>query len=108
LTELDVHEQSVARQAMRSGMPVPERILNAPELQAGLQLFLQAFLDLDGERMQPLSLIPWLSMKQYAQAYDLDEGQTEDLFYFVKKLDVAHIKRIQAKTPKAPKLTKVR
>jgi hypothetical protein len=92
-----VHHQSVARQALRSGQPVPESILNAPELQIGLQLYLQAFLDLDSERTQGLSPIPWLSIRHYGQAYEFDERQTEDLFYFVKKLDIAHMKRMAAK-----------
>ncbi len=72
---------------------VPE----APELRIGLQLYFQAFLDLDGERMQALFPIPWTSIKSYATAFELDEEQTEDLFFFDKKMDEAHLSRMAKK-----------
>lgn len=95
-------EQSIARQAMRRGAPIPDRIANAPELQVGLQLYLQAFFDLDSERSHGngLSSIPWSAIKDYALAHDLDDEQTDDLFYFVKKMDKAHLDRLEAKTKK--------
>jgi hypothetical protein len=43
LLELGPHEQAIAKQAMRAGQPLPDRIANAPELEVGLQLYLQAF-----------------------------------------------------------------
>jgi hypothetical protein len=90
-------EQSIAKQAMRAGNPLPNRIANAPELINGLQLYLVAFFDLDSERSHSTSLspIPWTSIYQYSQAFNLDEEQTEDLFYFVKRLDSEHLKRLQ-------------
>lgn len=92
-------EQSIARQAMRSGRPIPDRIQNAPELQIGLQLYLQAFFDLDSERSHGSGLksIPWSAIKDYCEAHELDEEQTEDMFYFVKKMDNAHLNRLEAK-----------
>jgi len=86
------------RQALRTGQPVPEHILNAPELQLGLQLYFQAFLDLDGERLSPTSPIPWTSIRSYAEAYQLDQSQTSDLFYLIKRIDSAHLKRMHEKT----------
>lgn len=96
-------EQSIARQAMRRGQPVPDRIQNAPELQVGLQLYLQAFFDLDGERSHGSGLrsIPWSAIKDYCVANELDEEQTEDMFYFVKRMDKAHLDRLEQKQPKA-------
>src|SRR5688572_16692728 len=95
-------EQSIARQAMRRGAPIPDRIANAPELQVGLQLYLQAFFDLDSERTHGngLAPIPWTAIKEYATAFELDEEQTDDLFYFVKRMDSEHLKRLEAKSKK--------
>jgi len=84
---------------MRAGAPLPERIANAPELLPGLQVYLQAFFDLDAERTHALSLtpIPWTSIRAYADAYAFDEEQTEDLLYLVRKMDDAHLKRLSKK-----------
>lgn len=92
-------EQQIVAQALRMGKPIPDRILNAPELHLGLELYLNAFLDLDSERSHGFGLtaIPWTSIKQYADAFELDEVQTSDLFFFVKKMDQAHLKRLDAK-----------
>lgn len=85
---------------MRRGQPVPDRIANAPELQIGLQLYLQAFFDLDSERSHGngLTPIPWSSIKDYCVANELDDDQTEEMFYFVKRMDGAHLNRLEAKS----------
>jgi len=92
------HEQSIARQAMRLGHGMPDRIANAPELQIGLQLYWQAFFDLDSERTHANAPtpIPWTAIKQYCVAQDLDDEQTEDMFYFIKAMDAANLKRLDA------------
>lgn len=108
LLELGPHEQAIAKQAMRSGQPLPERIANAPELEPGLQLYLQAFFDLDSERSHAagLTAIPWTKMLDYALAYDFDEEQQADLFYFIRKLDSEHLKKLEAKQKAAANVKK--
>jgi len=98
-------EQNIAKQAMRSGQPLPERIANAPELKPGLSLYLQAFFDLDAERTHALTLtpIPWTSIKAYAEAYEFDDEQTEDLLYHVRRMDDANLQILAKKQPKAGK-----
>lgn len=92
------HEQTIAKQAVRAGQPIPPRIANAPELHVGLELFINAFFDLDSERQAGFSIgpIPWSKVKEYCVAYCFDEDLTEDVFYFVKALDNAHMKRLEA------------
>ncbi|QBZ71727.1 hypothetical protein [Pseudomonas phage KP1] len=99
LFELGPHEQTIAKQAMRAGQPLPDRIANAPELELGLHLYLQAFFDLDSERTHAVGLtpIPWTSISEYARVFEFDEEQTEDLFFFVRKLDSEHMKKLEAK-----------
>ena len=96
-------EQAIAKHAIRSGMPLPDRILNAPELRIGLSLYLQAFFDLDSERSHAMAPtpIPWTSILMYAQAFEFEEEQKEDLFYFVKALDLLHLKRLEEEQKRA-------
>jgi len=93
-------EQAIIVQAMRFGNPIPDRIVNAPELQIGLQLYLDAFLHLDSERQSGFgpAPIPWSAIKEYAEYLKLDGEQTSDLFFFVRKMDSAHLERLQAKS----------
>lgn len=100
--ELGPHEQVIAKQAFRAGQPLPDRIANAPELRIGLQLYIQAFFDLDSERSHTMGLvsIPWSSINDYAKAFDFDEDQTEDLFFLIRKMDNAHLKRLEANNKK--------
>lgn len=102
LLELGPIEQNIAKQAMRTGQPMPERIANAPELKMGLQLYMQAFFELDCERSHALAptSIPRSKVEDYARAYDFDEEQTEDLHYFIRQMDNKHIERLTAKMPK--------
>ncbi|WZB35695.1 tail chaperonin [Enterobacteria phage FtMidnight] len=90
---------------MRAGQALPDRIANAPELQIGLQLYLQAFFDLDSERSHSMGVtpIPWSSIATYARAFEFDEEQTEDLFYFIRKLDQEHTKKLAEKQKAAAK-----
>lgn len=101
------HEQTIAKQAIRAGQPIPARIANAPELHIGLELFINAFFDLDTERQAGYSIgpIPWSKIKEYSVAYAFDEDLTEDLFYFVKALDNAHMKRLEAESKAKSKVS---
>lgn len=92
-------EQAIAKQAMRAGNELPDRIANAPELINGLQLYLQAFFDLDSERSHAMAPtpIPWRAMAEYANVFKFDEEQTEDLFYFLRAMDSKHLAKINAK-----------
>ncbi len=98
-------EQNIAKQAMRSGEPLPDRIANSPELIEGLQLFLNAFFDLDSERTHALALtpIPWSSIDRYARSYRLSDEQYEDLHFFLRRMDNAHLVRLKQKQPKSGK-----
>lgn len=99
MLEMGPVEQSIAKQAMRSGNPLPKRIAEAPELRPHLLLYIQAFFDLDSERSHAMAptAIPWSKIKDYANAYSFDEEETEDLLFFIRKMDVDHLARIAKK-----------
>lgn len=84
---------------MQARMPLPSNIENAPELNMGLQLYLQAFFDLDSERSHAFSLvrIPSSAVRSYAREFDFDEDQTEMLDYVITDMDNAYLKHLKKK-----------
>lgn len=100
--DLGPHEQKLAKQYMRAGEPIPERIANAPELMIGLQFYMQAFFDLDSERSHAMAptAIPRSKIRDYAEAYECDDETTEDLMFLIRKMDNKHLERIAAKVKK--------
>lgn len=105
MLEMGPIEQNIVIQAQRARAPIPERIANAPVLQQGLELYIEAFFDLDSERQVGFSIlpIPWRSIVNYAQVYGFDDEQREDLIFLVRKMDNAHIERLNKKTQNGKK-----
>lgn len=84
------------------GQPMPDFIANAPELQLGLQIFLQAFFELDTERqIGPASVggIAYSSIRDYANAHGFTEDETSDLCFMIRKLDTFYLSDIHGKKP---------
>lgn len=75
---------------------MPESFTNAPELRPGLQLYIEAFFELDSERThnETLNPIPSSKIREYAVYYELDEEQTEDLLFLIRRMDSEHLKRL--------------
>jgi len=95
---------TVRKQAELAGEILPaESIEEEPELNEGLALYLSAYYDLDTERSHGLCLtpIPSSSIVQYAETYDFDEEQTENLVHYIKKMDAANLEKLAKKKPKA-------
>ena len=78
---------------MRERLPLPRKIAEAPALFQGLELYYDAFLELNSCRTTGFGLgpIPWTAMCDYAEAFELDEEQKDDLFYYVRAMDVAYL-----------------
>lgn len=75
-------------------MPVPERIANAPQLDKGLELYYNAFMDLTVSRQLGPSgegPIGWRTIAEYAEYHQLDEEQTEDMFHLIAIMDSAYL-----------------
>lgn len=89
-------QQSVSNSARRLKGKVPDKFNNAPELRWGLELYYEAFLELDSERSHGSgwTYIPWTSVIRYAEVYEFDEDQTERLLTHIKAMDNAHIKKL--------------
>ena len=74
---------------MQTKQPYPNSIRDAPELDMGLGLYMQAFLDLDSSRLSGMSMgrIPWLTINDYCDRIGVIGDQKVDLIYCVQGLD---------------------
>ncbi len=74
---------------MRSGMPIPKSITNAPELYFGLQLFMVAFMDLESHRPVGFGVapIPHLAIHDYCDRYEIGEELREDMLHHIRMMD---------------------
>lgn len=100
--EMGLIEQGIAKQAIAAGNPLPDRIANAPELEEGLEVYFEAYFDLDTERHHGMGLmqIPWSSIQKYAEANQFDEEQTEELHAYIRQMDNANLARLGKKKGK--------
>lgn len=85
--------------------PLPKVILEAPQLFSGLEIYFQAFFDLDTERSHGMGLtpIPWSAILRYARYQELDEEQTEDLLHYVRAMDNFNLNRLSAEAQRKNK-----
>jgi hypothetical protein len=91
-------------------MPLPDKIQNAPELLLGLVLYYRAFLDLTSCRTAGYGTegpIGWKDTVRWAEKYELDEEQEDDLLYLVGQMDNAYLnyktKKLAAANKPPPK-----
>lgn len=94
-------EQKIIEQAVRSGLPIPDRIQNAPSILPGLELYYIGFLELSTSRQLGgfgFGPIPWLSIEQYCQVLELDEDQKMAMHHHIAEMDKAYVKHQQKKS----------
>lgn len=89
-------QQYAARGALHR---LPDKIKNAPELRLGLELYYQAFWELDSCRQLGMGAGPigWLDIEGYGKARGFDEEQLEDLHHFIPTMDAAYSKHWEQK-----------
>lgn len=88
-------------------MPLPDRILNAPELLLGLDFFYTAFMDLTSCRGQGYGTegpISWLDMRRYCRENAIIGEQRDDLIYHIQQMDDCYLRfkanKLKASTAK--------
>ncbi len=88
------NEDWVIEQALQQGIPLPEKIANAPELKSGLDIYLTAFNRLSTCRSIGMGLgpIPWICIGQYADVQELDQDHRDALYYHIEQMDSAFLK----------------
>lgn len=97
-----VVESAILRQIKRFGGKTPDRVTNRPKLATGLQLFFDAFYDLDTERsLADLQPIPWSKIVQYAEYHEFSREATDDLLYFIREADNAFLHKLSERRKRA-------
>lgn len=94
-------EKKILELAMRNNMPVPESIVNAPELLAGDDLFFIGYLELNTCRSIGMAEgpIPWTAIREYCFVHEISGELLEDFMYVIKTVDV-EIRNYQAQKQK--------
>lgn len=95
-------EQVILRQAKLQKGPIPERILNAPQLEVGLEWYYEAFGKLTTCRSIGMGAgpIPWTAMNDYGIRYGLDGEEQDDFEYLIGAMDDAYLKHAAAQQEK--------
>jgi hypothetical protein len=85
---------------MSHGLPLPEKIQNAPSLRPGLELYYIAFQDLMASRPVGMGVGPiwWSTVQTYCEAKHLSEDQTDAMHNHIKAMDAAYLKHMNKKT----------
>lgn len=75
------------------GMPLPKSIENAPELWPGLDLYLQAWYELDTTRGIGMGVgpIPWNAVDGYCTSLDLSQEQRDKMHRFIRAMDRVYL-----------------
>lgn len=74
-----------------------------PVLQYGLELYMEAFYELNSDRpsaFSGLNSIPFSSICKFAEVYNLRGEDFEDLRFFIRKLDNLYLDWHEEKRPK--------
>ena len=87
------------QECFRRKRPIPERIQNAPDLLTGLELYFEAFIELNTCRSAGGSPgpIPSWCIDEYCIRLGLTEDEAEDLHYHIRMMDQAFLQHIAEK-----------
>lgn len=83
-------EGKIIEQCMREGLPLPDRIANAPILLDGLDLYYSGYRDLMYDRPMDGS-ISWSTIHRYSVDLELGEEQREAMHYHIREMDNAYL-----------------
>jgi hypothetical protein len=96
-------ERRIREEARNTGEALPAEIVNAPILRLGSALYLNAWFELDVERdRSKLEPVKRSSCFDYASDYDFDFDQTEDLWFYIQRMDREFLKFWKTKLPRSP------
>lgn len=86
-------EEKLLEQFVRDGVPIPDKIQNAPQLNIGLELYYVAFQELNSCRALGMTIgpIPWTAVKTYCDEHGIVSDLREDVFYYITQMDEAYL-----------------
>lgn len=80
-------EKGIIRNCLKSGIPYPKAIADAPELEDGNYFFFAAFMLLGSCRRYELGPIPYDIILDYCHKLELDEEQEERMISVLTQVD---------------------
>lgn len=89
---------TIVPKCLAMGLPIPEPFKDPPELLEHAHFYYNAFTDLHTCRSD--GVIPWTTCMQYAERLGLDDEQAEELWEYIRALDVAWNEHQKTKGPK--------
>jgi hypothetical protein len=98
--EQDGFAAKVVIGAIRAGLPIPDKILNAPELLPGLDYYLDLFFKLDTERYFSDGPIPFSAVRAVETREDLEE--TWEIINGLDAAILAHFREKRKKNASKP------
>jgi hypothetical protein len=95
-------EKTILEQAKRQRGPIPQVIVDAPELQFGLEWVYSAFGKLTTCRSVGMGIgpIPWTAINEFALRYGLSEDDQDDFEFLIEQMDDAYVKHMNEKSEK--------
>lgn len=83
------YEDKIIDQCLQTKTPIPDKILNAPELQVGQEFYLSAWDELSYDRPMGFGVgyIPSASLRTYIRDCDLTEDQEFLLRFVIRRMD---------------------
>ena len=95
-------EKRILAECVRLGQPIPDRILNAPEIPDFMQFYFDAFFELTTDRQIGFGEgpIPSRSIRELCDRLDLDYDERRDFVYFIRLMDSSYLESRQPKKTK--------
>lgn len=92
-------ERRIIEAAIRRRQPLPDAIMDAPELYAGLEAYYEAFIELSTCRDHGMGVgpIPWTAVDRYAERHGFRGDGFFYLLKMVRALDDAFLKHQRQK-----------
>lgn len=84
-------KQWVIDQAIEKDLPIPDSLANPPQIKFGLEIYWNAFLNLNCDRASSFDVgpIPTVAILSYASYYDIDD--VESFLEVIRRMDNAFI-----------------
>lgn len=90
-------EQIIVTQSLNNNMPIPDFILNAPELNLGNKFYYDAFIALTTTRpigFGGVGQIPWTAIREYFKMLNIDEDDFYEFYRIISLVDNAYLKLV--------------
>lgn len=91
---MGIAEKAAFKQAEREKTPLPDKIMNAPEVLLGLELYINGFNALTSCRSAAYGSegpIPWTAMRDYCVEYNIRGEQREYFYDLLAQMDKTYL-----------------